>query len=331
MKETIEDKRVLSIQSHVVYGYVGNRSSVFPLQLLNYEVDSINSVQLSNHTQYEKCTGQVLSSDDLKTIYDSLKANGINKYSAILTGYVGDVKFLKMLGTIIKDLKTANPSAKYYCDPVLGDNGKIYVPEELIPIYKGVILQLADVLLPNQFEAELLTGCKISDEASAIECMDMLHNYGIPTVIFSSTELHNADERGKLLTGYVSHRADLAAERRSSQPLDVSGKKTASAQRIRITFPQLPGVFFGTGDLFSALTLAYLERDGPTPDLKKIFYKVQCTMQSVLRRTIAHAESLSADRNCQLPYSACYELRLIQSAKDIILPPECSAVTVMDV
>ncbi|KAL7057963.1 hypothetical protein AAHC03_016519 [Spirometra sp. Aus1] len=69
----------------------------------------------------------------------------------------------------------------------------------------------------------LLTGCKISDEASAIECMDMLHNYGIPTVIFSSTELHNADERGRLLTGYVSHRADLAAERRSSQPLDVSG------------------------------------------------------------------------------------------------------------
>uniref|UniRef100_A0A0X3NG98 Pyridoxal kinase n=1 Tax=Schistocephalus solidus TaxID=70667 RepID=A0A0X3NG98_SCHSO len=297
MKETLEDKRVLSIQSHVVYGYVGNRSSVFPLQLLKYEVDSINSVQLSNHTQYEKCTGQILSSDDLKTIFDSLKANGINKYAAILTGYVGDVKFLKMLGSIIKDLKAANPSAKYYCDPVLGDNGKIYVPEELIPVYKTVILQLADVLLPNQFEAELLTGCKISDEASAIECMDMLHDYGIPTVIFSSTELHNADERGRLLTGYVSHRADLAAERRSNQSLeklDMLGKKTATAQRIRITFPQLPGVFFGTGDLFSALTLAYLERDGPMPDLKKVFYKVQCTMQSVLRRTIKHAESLRA-------------------------------------
>uniref|UniRef100_A0A0X3P5M4 Pyridoxal kinase n=1 Tax=Schistocephalus solidus TaxID=70667 RepID=A0A0X3P5M4_SCHSO len=300
MKETLEDKRVLSIQSHVVYGYVGNRSSVFPLQLLKYEVDSINSVQLSNHTQYEKCTGQILSSDDLKTIFDSLKANGINKYAAILTG----------------------------------DNGKIYVPEELIPVYKTVILQLADVLLPNQFEAELLTGCKISDEASAIECMDMLHDYGIPTVIFSSTELHNADERGRLLTGYVSHRADLAAERRSNQSLeklDMLGKKTATAQRIRITFPQLPGVFFGTGDLFSALTLAYLERDGPMPDLKKVFYKVQCTMQSVLRRTIKHAESLRADPNCPLPYSACYELRLIQSAMDILSPPECSSVTVMDV
>ncbi|VDN11440.1 unnamed protein product [Dibothriocephalus latus] len=174
MKEALEDKRVLSIQSHVVYGYVGNRSSVFPLQ---------------------------------------------------------------------------------------------YVPEELIPIYKNVIIQLADVLLPNQFEAELLTGCKISDEASALECMDILHSYGIPTIIFSSTELHTADDRGKLLTGYVSHRPDLAAERRSEK-VDVSGKKTVTAQRIRITFPQLPGVFFGTGDLFSALTLAYLEREGQNPDLK---------------------------------------------------------------
>ncbi|VUZ55351.1 unnamed protein product [Hymenolepis diminuta] len=214
-----ESKRVLSVQSHVVHGYVGNRSAMFPLQLHNFEVDNINSVQLSCHTQYTCCTGQILSSEHLDTIFKSLKQNGSANYDALLTGYVGDPNFLLKLAEIARDIKSTNPHSRFYCDPVIGDNGKIYVPEELIPIYKEKILTVADVLMPNQFEAELLTGCKITDEHSALNCIDTLHStYRIPTIIFTSTELPFVDEQGNpLLATYISHQPKLVEERKCRQ------------------------------------------------------------------------------------------------------------------
>ncbi|VDP33279.1 unnamed protein product [Echinostoma caproni] len=144
--------RVLSIQSHVVHGYVGNRSAVFPLQVLGIDVDFINSVQFSNHTGYKTVKGQVLNAEDLKAVYLGLKANGLHHYTHIITGYVGSACFLETVAEIVRDLKTENSKVKYYCDPVLGDSGELYVPAELIPIYKEKLLPLADVILPNQFE-----------------------------------------------------------------------------------------------------------------------------------------------------------------------------------
>ncbi|VDD77808.1 unnamed protein product [Mesocestoides corti] len=258
-----DPKRVLSVQSHVVHGYVGNRSVMFPLQLHNYEVDNINSVQLSCHTQYDFCTGQVLSLKDLETIYDSLKRNGSNAYDALLTGYVGDPNFLNKLAHIVSDIKAVNPSCRFYCDPVLGDNGHIYVPKELIPIYVDSILPLADVLMPNQFEAELLTGCKITDEKSAISCMDLLHStHNIPTIILSSTELPFFDDQGhQMLATYLSYRPDLAVNH-------IWGNANShETLRIRATFPKLGATFFGTGDLFSCLILAYFEKDCSNIDM----------------------------------------------------------------
>ncbi|KAF8564550.1 hypothetical protein P879_11838 [Paragonimus westermani] len=117
--------RVLSIQSHVVHGYVGNRSATFPLQVLGIEVDYINSVQFSNHTGYPCVKGQVLNATDLKELYAGLKANGLHRYTHILTGYVGCAGFLEAVGEIIKDLKEEFPTVKYYCDPVLGDAGEL--------------------------------------------------------------------------------------------------------------------------------------------------------------------------------------------------------------
>ena len=95
---------------------------------------------------------------------------------------------------MVSHLKKVNPSLVYVCDPVMGDTGPgLYVPAELLPVYKSLILPLADVCLPNQFEAELLTDRKISSEENAREVMDFLHSQGPSTVILSSTELGNSE------------------------------------------------------------------------------------------------------------------------------------------
>ncbi|KAJ9595624.1 hypothetical protein L9F63_013176 [Diploptera punctata] len=152
--------RVLSIQSHVVSGYVGNKSATFPLQVLGFEVDTINSVQFSNHTGYGYWKGQVLHENELAELMDGLHHNRLDHYTHLLTGYVGSASFLKQIAQVVQQLRKINPNLVYVCDPVLGDNGKLYVPEELVGIYRNTILPLADIITPNQFEAELLSGGK---------------------------------------------------------------------------------------------------------------------------------------------------------------------------
>jgi hypothetical protein len=121
-----EEGRVLSIQSHVVHGHVGNKSAVFPLQLLGFEVDPINSVQFSNHTGYSKgFRGQVLQGDQLWELVEGLDANELLSYTHLLTGYIGSKSFLETVLRVLRRLREVNPDLIYVCDPVLGDNGKL--------------------------------------------------------------------------------------------------------------------------------------------------------------------------------------------------------------
>ncbi|KAG5454560.1 Pyridoxal kinase [Clonorchis sinensis] len=326
--------RVLSIQSHVVHGYVGNRSSVFPLQLLGIEVDYINSVQFSNHTGYSCVKGQVMDACDLKELYAGLKANGLHTYTHVLTGYVGCASFLEAVGDLIRDLKAENPQLKYYCDPVLGDSGELYVSPDLVPVYKEKILPLADVILPNQFEAELLTGCPITDEASALECIRPFHSkYHIPTVVLTSSNIRyssNAypDAKDRML-GYASrcissepHRGDLNSMRPSDSESIVNGCDTY--EQLRLVIPVLDCEFRGTGDLFSALTLARIEC-GLKSQLKSSFANtfelVLRSMQAVLRRTLDESKSQKGATRPDSPNWASRELKLVQSIDDIRNPP----------
>ncbi|KAI2660448.1 Pyridoxal kinase [Labeo rohita] len=98
------DCRVLSVQSHVVRGYVGNKSASFPLQVLGFEVDTINSVQFSNHTGYEHWKGQVLTADELHVLYEGIKLNNVNQYDYVLTGYARDDSFLATVVDIVMNL-----------------------------------------------------------------------------------------------------------------------------------------------------------------------------------------------------------------------------------
>jgi pyridoxine kinase len=124
LKKNRSDKRVLSIQSHVVSGYAGNKCAVFPLQLHGFEVDVINSVQFSNHTGHKGgVRGTRLDIKDLNDLVEGLELNDLLEYSHILTGYCGDVSFLRGIVQLVKKLKEKNPNLVYVCDPVLGDDG----------------------------------------------------------------------------------------------------------------------------------------------------------------------------------------------------------------
>lgn len=291
--------RVLSIQSHVVHGYVGNKSAVFPLQVLGFEVDNINSVQFSNHTGYQNgFKGQVLNEKELEDVFSGLVANDLHQqYTHLLTGYVGNPTFLRGIANILKTLRSVNPALIYVCDPVMGDDGQMYVPKELLPIYREEIVPLADIVTPNQFEVELLTERTINTEQDAWEAIEWFHNKGVKTVAISSSELGGADA----LLALVSH------------------KQGTDSQRCRMVIPkQGNGIrFTGTGDLFASLFLAHCTLS--KFDMCATLERTIASLQAVITKTLTYIpEDIKAGKSAVT--STQRELKLIQSKRDIEEP-----------
>uniref|UniRef100_A0A7I4XYL1 Pyridoxal kinase n=1 Tax=Haemonchus contortus TaxID=6289 RepID=A0A7I4XYL1_HAECO len=298
------NKRVLSIQSHVVHGYAGNKASVFPLQLNGFEVDPINSVQFSNHAgnveflslpkRYEYVKGQRLTAVELNDLYEGLKLNALNEYSYVLTGYCGNATFLTKIADIIRDLKSKDPALFYFCDPVMGDNGQYYVPKELLPIYKDVIVPLANVLTPNAFELGELVGFKIVTEKDCIRGMDAIHDLGVKYVVVTSGV--EESEKADTLACYASTK-----------------DATGNVRRFRFRFPRLRGQFVGTGDVFTSLLVVWMSNY--QNDVSEAVGHVLGSMQGLIRRTSKYAQE-QVDSGSR---KAC-ELRLIESRKDLLLP-----------
>jgi len=295
------EARVLSIQSHVVSGYVGNKSACFPLQVLGFETDTINSVQFSNHTGYAGgFKGRRLEDVELGELVEGLKDNDLlDQYSHVITGYVGTPTFLRDLGQTIKAFKAKNPEVKYVCDPVMGDVEPVgwYVPHSLLPIYREEIVPLADVCIPNEFELALLTEIEVKDEASAVAALRKLNQMGVETAVVSSCRFNGSS----VLACYAS--------------------KKSTGQVAKIEFPRLPVAFVGSGDLFTAMFTAWLTKhDGD------IFAALEYTvgvMRAVLGRTMDYVDRKR--QGCGLqpgdsPPAHLKELRLIQSKADIENP-----------
>uniref|UniRef100_A0A3B5JUT4 Pyridoxal kinase n=1 Tax=Takifugu rubripes TaxID=31033 RepID=A0A3B5JUT4_TAKRU len=301
--------RVLSIQSHVVRGYVGNKSATFPLQVLGFEVDSINSVQFSNHTGYAHWKGQVLTAEELQVLYEGIKLNQVNRYDYILTGYSRDNSFLEMVVDIILELKKTNPSLVYVCDPVMGDHGVMYVPENLLPVYQEKIVPLSDILTPNQFEAEKEHPRSLLFTA---QVMELLHKMGPGTVVLTSTDLPSK-QGGKFLVALGSQKT-----------VKPDGSKTS--QKICMDIPKVDAVFVGTGDLFAAMLLAWTHHH-PT-DLKAACEKTVSVMHHVIKRTINYANDVAGPG--KKPSPAQLELRMVQSKADIENPAIAVAVRVLE-
>jgi pyridoxine kinase len=318
---------------------------VFPLQLLGFDVDVVNSVHLSNHTGYGTVRGDVLRGEQLRAILDGLQRNDLLADTGhILTGYIGSPSFLEAVVDVVVTVRnTCNTSSntsttsapvRYVCDPVLGDRGQLYVPVELVQLYRDKILPIADVITPNQFEVEQLTGVPtIRTLSDAKTACDILHGIG-PTVVFiTSLELDDDEDdnsaasngtdkeevnqgvTGKTMAILASERINVTKEDFGEDVDDTNSNSnhqrqsttTTTTVRWKVDCPVLPGHFTGTGDLCAALLLAHTARERTLPVAME---KVINTMFAVLQRTHEGAGETVKSR----------ELRLIQS-KDLIENP----------
>jgi pyridoxine kinase len=218
---------ILSLQSEVVYGHVGQRAARFALERLGHTVWSMPTVILSNHTGYAKVEGETVGADLLRKLSAGLDANGwLTGCDAILSGYLGSATQADVLAEIVRKVKRAKPRAIYCLDPVFGDAGRAYAKPGVAEAMARTLLPLADIVTPNAFELSSLTSVPTRDSEEA-----------------------------------------LAAARRLSRPVVAGTSIPDGADRIGTlvvekdeawfaTTPLLGNVPHGAGDLFAALFLA---------------------------------------------------------------------------
>ena len=185
---------ILSIQSWVSYGHVGNASAVFPLQRLGAEVWAINTVQFSNHTGYGDWQGTVYSGQSISDLVDGIAArDAFRRCDAVLTGYVGRADIGDAILHAVSTARRANPRALYCCDPVIGDTGTgVYVRPGIEDFLRARALPAADIATPNRFEIERLTGIDCATLHRAKQAMlrlrSMLHTNGPACILLTSLE-----------------------------------------------------------------------------------------------------------------------------------------------
>ena len=185
---------ILSIQSWVAYGHVGNASAMFPLQRLGAEVWAVHTVQFSNHTGYGAWTGQVFDGAAVRDVVDGIAARGaLASCDAVLSGYMGESSIGDaILGTVAR-VRAANPAALYCCDPVIGDHGRgVFVRPGIPELMRDRAVPVADILTPNQFELRHLTGLDCTTQASAHQAVaklrSMMASSGPRTVLVTSLQ-----------------------------------------------------------------------------------------------------------------------------------------------
>lgn len=236
----VPETRVLAIASHVVSGHVGNKIAVFAMQSLGCDVSAMNTVQFSNHSGYRQFKGQRTTGEELWELYEGLKQSYLNNFDMMLSGYLPGAGAVEAVGRMAQDLRRQAADAPgsffWVLDPVMGDNGRLYVAPDVKPAYQKLLCH-ADMILPNQFEAELLSGVKIDDMNSLQEAIQALHaRYKVPHVIITSVSLGHPDHP-------VSSLSVVGSSRTSS----------GTARLFKIVFPSIDCYFSGTGDMFGAL------------------------------------------------------------------------------
>lgn len=179
---------VLSIQSHVAYGHVGNRAAVFPLERLGLDVWPINTVQFSNHTGYGSWTGEIFTAAHLALVWSGIKSRGVlGDCEAVLSGYMGSADIGHFVMETVDEVKAARPDALYCCDPVMGDYGRGFFVAEGIPeLIARQAVRIADIITPNQFEAETIADMAIGSVDDAKKACESIHGLGPSIVLITS-------------------------------------------------------------------------------------------------------------------------------------------------
>ncbi len=299
------DTKILSIQSHVVSGSVGNKAAIFPLQLLGFDVDFINTVHFSNHTGYRVIKGTVMTGEQLNDIAFGLNENNLLGHDYVLTGYIGSQSFLDSVLELLCLVKNNNSNMKYVCDPVLGDDGKLYVPKELIPIFAEKMVSKAYMITPNQFEAELLTNKIIKRHDDVIQVLVDLCKLGPKIVVLTSAIIE--DITNDKLACYIS--------------CHDNEKNILIIKQFIIK--KLNGHYTGTGDTTASLVLAWINILGEH-NFGEAFKKVLSTMNGIIKNTQKRQEEL-VSRNPNYNTTQACELCVVKSKSIIECPPNLDA------
>lgn len=178
-------KHVLSVQSHVVYGYAGNKAAVFPMQLLGIDTWALNTVQFSNHTQYGKWKGMVIPKEQIGEVTQGIaEIEALHECDAVLSGYIGAAEQGAEILAAVEKIKALNPNALYFCDPVMGhpDKGCIVAPG-VAEFLRDQAMQKADIIAPNLVELRELTGLPVENFEQALTAIKAILAKGVKKVL----------------------------------------------------------------------------------------------------------------------------------------------------
>jgi pyridoxine kinase len=255
--------QVLSVQSSVAYGHVGNNAAVFPLQRLGIEVWPVNTVQFSNHTGYGSWRGPVLPATDVAEVLAGMADLGVLAgLDAVLCGYLGTAEVGGVILDAVATVKQAVPSARYCADPVLGDRWcGFYVRPGIPEFMRDAVVPAADVTTPNQFELEYLAGRPVTDLSSLLDAADAVRANGPDVVLVTSVEV-----------------PELPPATTAMVVVTGAGAWLASTPRLELA------AVSGAGDLTAALFLAHL-LGGRTP--AEALALVASSVFGVLETTVA--------------------------------------------
>lgn len=256
---------ILSIQSWVATGHVGNAAAMFPLQRLGAEVWAIHTVQFSNHPGHGGFTGQVFPGAMVRDVVDGIEARGLLPgCDAVLSGYMGDAATGEAVLHAVDRVQAANPAALYCCDPVIGDTGRgVFVRAGIPALLSERAVPRADILTPNQFELEHLTG--LADAQPALAALQARMAPG---------------GRGTVLV--TSMRTDATP----AGSLDLVAADRGGAWLLRV--PLLPMAPNGAGDAIAALFLLHVLRTGSA---RVALERAGSAVAGLLRRTQATGQA----------------------------------------
>ena len=236
--------KILSIQSAVAYGHVGNSAAVFPLQRIGVEVLPVYTVNFSNHTGYGAWRGPLISPNEVRDVILGIEERGaFADIDVVLSGYQGGEGIADVVLDTVTRVKAANPSAIYACDPVMGNaRSGCFVAPAIPVLLRERVVPAADIITPNQFELGFLTGTEPEDLDSTLAAADAARQMGPRTVLVTSVE-------------------------RPDSPQDTIEMLAVTDDGAWIVqTPRIPMKANGSGDVTAALFTAHLNRSGDAAD-----------------------------------------------------------------
>ncbi len=253
---------ILSLQSHVAYGHVGNSAAAFALQRIGVEVWPVHTVQLSNHTGYETARGEAFDAAHVRDVVQGLAERGaFGRCDGVLSGYIGSADVGSAILDAVAAVKRANPKARYCCDPVIGDVAQgVFVKPEVAQFVRERAVPAADIVTPNHFELDHLVGRRTTTLAAALKAIEELHSRGSRVVLVTS----------------------LVTDETPADAIDLVVNDDAGRHRLRV--PKLPVKAHGAGDLIAALFFVHILRPGSAAEAMSL---AASAVHGVLARTAA--------------------------------------------